>query len=123
MAAGLQRKEGTVNYHEIIAWTEDGEFYCPDCFVEDKDNPEQTPIFAGECEHFIGYSCGGACGTFLAPNLDWELIADCHDWPWARCTTCNTQKPFDNDSRTRLAALRGKLVCENCLKPTMHFHA
>lgn len=109
--------------YEVIGYTQDGAFYCPDCCEEDENNPEQSPVFAGECDSFIGDACGGGCKQYFTPDLEWDLITNSDHYAWARCDECNSCKPFDNEASTRLRARRGLLGCDNCIRGRMHFHA
>lgn len=41
---------------------------------------------------------------------------------WATCTRCNAQVPYSrSDTDARRAALRGRLACDTCGQPSMHF--
>ena len=103
----------------MIAYTFDGESYCPDCIEDDENNLEIGVVFADSQDEIIGWTCG-TCGDCYTPDGWTPSDSAVKDYRWSCCPSCNSQQPYNNNSQIRLQALQGKLQCDNCLKPT-HF--
>ena len=109
---------------DIVGYVGDGEILCPDCGAHlddgEMDSPV-SPIFAGSEDLRIGETCG-ACGAFVRPDEEWSAPRETADYRedigacrWATCPKCNHQQPrWATDSRARLEARRGEMICPNC---------
>ena len=105
---------------DIIAWTFDGAAYCDSC-----GNDEMNPVFGEKESDAIGMTCD-ACAACYVDGAGW-IPADDIDGTvvrWAKCPTCNHHHPYWKSGSeyrdARLAALEGRLRCDNCGRE-MHF--
>ena len=85
---------------EVVAYTNEGEFYCDAC-----GKKEWSPVFADSMIEFEGYACG-TCGCVLV-DTEWTLQKDAMEYRWLICEGCGSQVP-----ETGLNPLGGK--CRNC---------
>lgn len=114
-----------MNIHstDIVGWTFDGSIFCDLCKPtpgNSEDKEEVNPIFADTPEEeLLGSTCD-ACQDCYTSDGWTESDSAIRDYRWTRCPECNTQTPYPKDARIRLSALRGKLECLSCLRPT-HF--
>ena len=116
--------------YDIIAYCGEGEILCDGCgeelYDESDENCEVSPIFADNESDAFGATCG-SCGKCYVINDGWTLHEDAVNpefTRWASCRECGSQYPFSTGYGFRDArqdALLGKLVCNNCLKPAVHF--
>lgn len=115
---------------DVIAYTVDGACYCDECGEQYDDGGENTdcsPVFADSESEIFGLTCDD-CGNCYVVGYGWmdhESAVDPSYVRWATCKCCNSQTPYDKDASDyrddRQAALCGRLVCRNCMKPTVHF--
>ena len=111
----------------VIAWKNEDEICCTDCFCEDDLDVEDEEygyptldfkqVFIRSNEKLLGSECS-RCESIFGPD-GWEVFDD--QWRWAKCQECDKEVPYSReDSESRLLAWKNELKCPLC-KGDLHF--